>query len=186
MKTLLLAGGISLATIVGVDTELKHTNFTAAELADKQPDSVHVSEIQRIVKNELLSRLQGQGGLTTEWAHMDKSGHRDMVFTNAITQIKQANKDALETMDFWANFEVPPTINYGNGWAQLDNNNELHGEIVRYDGSHRSHVCSFKIEYPDRQIQVRRSALDEWEDVVAFTGVKHAPSLRQDREKIKQ
>lgn len=177
MKLLLIAGGIGFATFFGVNTEMSLTNFTQSELSDNEPDSIQTYQIQHVVKTEILSRLQDKGGLTTEWGHMDKIGHRDLIFMNAITEFKQDGKDNIESVDNW---NIGTNINDGNGWVRLSENNEVFGEIARMDGSHRSHICSFKIIYPDGEIKLRRSALDNWEDIVSFTGVKNAPKISDD------
>ena len=120
------------------------------------PDSVSHWEVKNIVEKNLVSRLQGKGGIKAGWSYMDKSGHRNMVFENVDYEFR----------------------NLENYWIKLSDKHEVFGDLIRIDGSFRSHVCSFKIVYPNMEVYARRSVLDEWEDVVKFTGVKKAPKMR--------
>jgi hypothetical protein len=177
MKALLIAGGIGLAAMIGTNTEMGLTNFTQSELNDNEPDSVSTWEVQRMVKKELLARLTGKGGLTTEWGHMDKMGHKHLIFTNAVTEINHGGGEISVASDNWELISEIRNNQPTKAWTTLSENNEVFGEIARYDGSQRTHVCSFKIIYPERKIMARKSALDEWEDIVSFTGKKKADEL---------
>lgn len=119
-------------------------------------DSVTTWEVRRLIESELSARLIGQGGITSSWAHMDKSGHRDLVVNNVDYNFKNVN----------------------NHFIQLTENNEVYGDLVRLDGTLRSHICSFKIVYPEKKVFARKSALDEWQDVETFTGVTEKPVMR--------
>lgn len=128
-----------------------NANISMTEVKPKNKiDSVGVWEIENLVRDSLISRLAGQAGLTAEWTIMDKSGHRTQIVSNAGMDIE----------------------NKHGHYVHLSDGNEIFGDVVRIDGSFRSHVCSFKINYPDREIMARRSALDKWEDIISFTGVE--------------
>ena len=58
----------------------------------------------------------------------------------------------------------------------------MHGDVVRIDGGLQSHVCSFKVVFPGKEIFLRKSVLDEWQTVVDFTGVKIGTPMREGME----
>lgn len=142
---------ILLAAVIVTGFAVQSGTYTSADKKEVVPDSVGVWQVQHLIESELVARLEGKAGLEATWSQMDKSGHRNKIFPNAGYDFE--NKTA-------------------NGYIRLNEKGEVFGDVVRLDGTLRSHVCSFKISYPDEKIMVRKSALDKWEDVVSFTGVK--------------
>ena len=161
MKPLLFAsisGMIIFIALSSFTEKTDHSNkVNEIKLEETLQDSVHVNEVRDLVSNELLSRLENQGGIKASWRFLDKSGHRTKIFTNVDTDFK----------------------NIKNNYLKLSDQNEVFGDIVRIDGSLRSHVCSFKIVYPEQTIFARRSVLDEWEDVKSFTGIEEKPATEK-------
>ena len=122
-----------------------------------QIDSVHSSVVYNLIYRQLLSRLIGKGGIESSWSMVDKTGHRDLIITNASVN--------------WQNQE--------NNWIQLASDNVAYGDLVRVDGTLQRHICSFKIVFPQQRIYARRSALDKWQTIKQFTGVRKNPTLRK-------
>ncbi|MFT6502536.1 MAG: hypothetical protein ACJASQ_002663 [Crocinitomicaceae bacterium] len=164
MRGLIITGGLLLAggaiILMSIQTkyvmpELDHADPSVQLLS--APDSVTHYEVEKIIEKNLVVRLEGKAGIEASWGFMDKSGHRNMIFTNVDLTVKNSN----------------------NNWVKLSENNEVFGDVVRMDGSFRSHVCSFKIVYPEKKIFVRRSALDDWQGIVEFTGVDTPIPMRE-------
>ncbi|MFT5780029.1 MAG: hypothetical protein ACI837_002990 [Crocinitomicaceae bacterium] len=161
MRLFIIASLFSIGSIIGLSSVQWSPEKLSCgtELKDRLPapiqDSVHQSEVRYIVEQNLVSRLVGQGGLESTWQSMDKSGHRNLIFLNADYDYKNARND----------------------YVQMNDENEIFGDVVRLDGSFRSHICSFKIVYPGKEVFARRSVLDEWQNVVEFTGVKEATKM---------
>ncbi len=157
MKLFALASGFAVIAVIGLSSIQKSPNISNEFVRDTLPtmlevtsDSISIWEVDQLVKSQLLARLEGKAGLTSAWQHMDKSGHRDKVFTNAEIGHQNVTKY----------------------YIQLSSDNEVFGDLVRIDGTFRSHICSFKIVYPEGKIYARRSALDKWQTAAEFTGVK--------------
>ncbi|MFT5780030.1 MAG: hypothetical protein ACI837_002991 [Crocinitomicaceae bacterium] len=162
MKIFIVASLFSVGAIIGLSSmqwspESLESNEEVRDIIEPIQDSVYEYEVRDYVEQHLLSRLVGQAGLESSWTYMDKSGHRTMVFPNAGSNFKNAD----------------------NNYIQLNDKGEVFGDVVRLDGSFQSHVCSFKIVYPDMELYARRSALDQWQNVIDFTGVKELPKTSE-------
>lgn len=162
MKIVLITAGVVVAAFIGLtsivpnsDTEsIVDVNFRKARKVIR--DSVSTWEVQNLIESTLVSRLENQGGITPSWGHMDKIGHRTKVYANVDYSYKNRN----------------------GYYLQLSKENEVYGDVVRMDGTLRSHICSFKIVYPQEAVFARRSVLDEWQNVIDFTGVEEAPPMQ--------
>jgi len=145
LSCFLMAGGLIQET-----TDLQ-ANFTE-DLMMK--DSVDRYEVQSLVEKKLVKPLSKKVGLKSSDEFMDKSGHK--------------RKHEFYTVNY--NFK-----NLKKRFIELTDKKEVFGDLVQMDGSLNSHICSYKVVYPDKEIFVRNSVLEDWMSVKEF--VKKAKKI---------
>jgi len=146
MRSLTITLGLAALAFIGFTSMQEKGNEFQAEQwetikLDISSDSVSRQEVMHLIRVEIVDPLGKHAGLKSSWEFMDKTGHRNV---QDVYTVSYEFRD--QTTEF----------------VFLTDSNEVFGDLLKMDGSLRSHVCSFKIIYPDKKVYARSSVLDKW------------------------